>query len=168
MTIKHLLQRTIGTLLASAVITAPALAQDAPAPSGTIEGFNSCVEANASLLIQQGDLIQICLNQHATPMDRALVSAQGSYRQTDNGLIFLLRMQNTSPDTIMTSYSVILKHQKADQPQVFTFTPVSILPGALVDVPLGGLAYVPEEGERQNDQFQFGVDGVSGVTLALN
>lgn len=168
MTLKNLLKSAIIPLLAGTVIASPALAQDAPAPSGTIDGFNSCVEANASLLIQQGDLIQICLNQHAAPMDRALVGAQGSYRQTENGLIFLLRMQNNSPDTIMTGYSVILKHQKADQPQVFNFSPVSILPGAVVDVPLGGLAYVPEEGERQNDQFQFGVDGVSGVTLALN
>ena len=164
------------TFMAGAICTAltgfgtfsSVLAQDASTPSGTLEAFNSCVEANASLLIQQGDLIRICLNQHAAPMDRTLVSSQGSYRQTDNGLIFLLRMQNTSPDTIMTGYSVILKHQKAEQPQVFTFSPVSILPGAVVDVPLGGLTYVPNENELASDQFQFGVDGVSGVTLALN
>jgi len=159
---------TIFTVLAGLSGFTSAVAQDASAPSGSLESFNSCVEANASVLIQQGDLVQLCLSKHAAPMAREQVSAQGSYRQTDNGLIFLLRMQNTSPDTIMTGYSVILKHQKAEQPQVFTFTPVSILPGAVVDVPLGGLAYVPNENELASDQFQFGVDGVSGVKLALN
>ena len=80
----------------------------------------------------------------------------------------LLRMQNTSPDMIMTGYSVILKHQKAEQPQVFTFSPVSILPGSVIDVPLGGLAFVPDAADLASDQFQFGVDGVSGVALSLN
>ena len=168
MTIRHFLNTAIRGLLAGVVISGPALAQDAPAPSGKLADFNSCVEANASLLIPQADLLQLCLGRHAAPMDRALISAQGSYRQTDNGLIFLLRMQNTSPDTIMTGYSVILKHQKAEQPQVFTFSPVSILPGRVIDVPLGGLAYVPEATELESDKFQFGVDGVSGVKLELN
>ena len=168
MTIKHFLKTAISSLLAGLVLSGPALAQSAPAPSGKLSDFNSCIEANTSLLIPQADLLQLCLGQHAAPMDRALVSAQGSYRQTENGLIFLLRMQNTSPDTIMTGYSVILKHQKAEQPQVFTFSPVSILPGRIIDVPLGGLAYVPETGELESDQFQFGVDGVSGVMLELN
>ena len=168
MTIKNLLAGVACTMFAGFGALSGAMAQDAPAPSGTIAGFNDCVEANASLLIQQGDLIQICLNRHAAPIDRAVVNAQGSYRQTENGVIFLLRMQNTSPDAIMTGYSVILKHQKAEQPQVFTFSPVSILPGAIVDVPLSGLAYVPQDDERESSQFQFGVDGVSGVTLAAN
>ena len=168
MTIKNLLAGVACTMFAGFGALSGAMAQDAPAPSGTIAGFNDCVEANASLLIQQGDLIQICLNRHAAPIDRAVVNAQGSYRQTENGVIFLLRMQNTSPDAIMTGYSVILKHQKAEQPQVFTFSPVSILPGAIVDVPLSGLAYVPQDDERESSQFQFGVDGVSGVTLAVN
>ena len=166
MTIKNLLAGVACTMFAGFGALSGAMAQDAPAPSGTIAGFNDCVEANASLLIQQGD--QICLNRHAAPIDRAVVNAQGSYRQTENGVIFLLRMQNTSPDAIMTGYSVILKHQKAEQPQVFTFSPVSILPGAIVDVPLSGLAYVPQDDERESNQFQFGVDGVSGVTLAAN
>jgi len=168
MTIKNLIAGVACTMLAGFGSLSGAMAQDAPAPSGTIEGFNGCVEANASLLIQQGDLIQICLNRHAAPIDRAVVNAQGSYRQTENGLIFLLRMQNTSPDAIMTGYSVILKHQKAEQPQVFSFSPVSILPGAIVDVPLTGLAYVPQADELESSQFQFGVDGVSGVKLAAD
>ena len=164
----HSLKATIASLLTGLYLAGPAMAQDASAPSGKLADFNSCVEANASLLVPQADLIQLCLGKHAAPMDRALVGAQGSYRQTDNGLIFLLRMQNNSPDTIMTEYSVILKHQKAEQPQVFTFSPVSILPGRIIDVPLGGLAYVPEATELESDKFQFGVDGVSGVTLELN
>ena len=169
MTMKTMKTAIAGTACALlATFATGVMAQENPAPSGSLEDFNSCVETNTSLLIPQGDLVQLCLNQHAAPMDRAMVSAQGSYRQTDNGLIFLLRMQNTSPDTIMTGYSVILKHQKAEQPQVFTFTPVSILPGAVVDVPLGGLAYVPDAADLASDQFQFGVDGVSGVTLSLN
>ena len=119
---QELLAGVACTMFAGFGALSGAMAQDAPAPSGTIAGFNDCVEANASLLIQQGDLIQICLNRHAAPIDRAVVNAQGSYRQTENGVIFLLRMQNTSPDAIMTGYSVILKHQKAEQPQVFTFS----------------------------------------------
>ena len=168
MNMNRLIATTFGTLLTGTVLSGAAVAQDATAKSGKLEDFNSCVETNASVLIPQGDLIQLCLTQHAAPMDRELVNAQGSYRQTENGMIFLLRMQNTSPDTIMTGYSVILKHQKAEQPQVFTFSPVSILPGSVVDVPLGGLAFVPDAADLASDQFQFGVDGVSGVTLSLN
>ena len=168
MTMKRLIAATFGALLTGTALSGASVAQDATAKSGKLADFNNCVETNASVLIPQGDLVQLCLTQHAAPMDRALVNAQGSYRQTENGMIFLLRMQNTSPDTIMTGYSVILKHQKAEQPQVFTFSPVSILPGAVIDVPLGGLTYVPNENELASDQFQFGVDGVSGVTLALN
>ena len=168
MTMKRLIAATFGALLTGTALSGASVAQDAPAKSGKLADFNNCVETNASVLIPQGDLVQLCLTQHAAPMDRALVNAQGSYRQTENGMIFLLRMQNTSPDTIMTGYSVILKHQKAEQPQVFTFSPVSILPGSVVDVPLGGLAFVPDAADLASDQFQFGVDGVSGVTLSLN
>jgi len=168
MTMNRLTAATFGVLLAGTAVAGTAVAQEATTKSGKLEDFNSCVETNASVLIPQGDLIQLCLTQHAAPMDRELVNAQGSYRQTENGMIFLLRMQNTSPDTIMTGYSVILKHQKAEQPQVFSFSPVSILPGAVVDVPLGGLAFVPDAADLASDQFQFGVDGVSGVTLSLN
>ena len=168
MTIRNFIASAACLMLAGIGSVNGAKAQDAPVPTGTINGFNKCVEANASVLIQQADLVQICLTRHAAPIDRAVVNAQGSYRQTENGMIFLLRMQNTSPDSIMTGYSVILKHQKAEQPQVFTFSPVSILPGAIVDVPLTGLAYVPQADELESSQFQFGVDGVSGVTLALN
>ena len=168
MTMNRLTAATYGVLLAGTAVAGTGVAQEATTKSGKLEDFNSCVETNASVLIPQGDLIQLCLTQHAAPMDRELVNAQGSYRQTENGMIFLLRMQNTSPDTIMTGYSVILKHQKAEQPQVFSFSPVSILPGAVVDVPLGGLAFVPDAADLASDQFQFGVDGVSGVTLSLN
>ena len=168
MTMKRLIAATFGALLTGTALSGASVAQDAPAKSGKLADFNNCVETNASVLIPQGDLVQLCLTQHAAPMDRALVNAQGSYRQTENGMIFLLRMQNTSPDMIMTGYSVILKHQKAEQPQVFTFSPVSILPGGVVDVPLGGLAFVPDAADLASDQFQFGVDGVSGVTLSLN
>ena len=168
MNMNRLIAATCGALLTGTALAGAAVAQDATAKSGKLEDFNSCVETNASVLIPQGDLIQLCLTRHAAPMSRELVNAQGSYRQTENGMIFLLRMQNTSPDTIMTGYSVILKHQKAEQPQVFTFSPVSILPGSVVDVPLGGLAFVPDAADLASDQFQFGVDGVSGVTLSLN
>ena len=168
MTMNRLIAATFGALLTGTALSGTAVAQDAAVKSGKLADFNNCVETNASVLIPQGDLIQLCLRQHAAPMDRKLVNAQGSYRQTENGMIFLLRMQNTSPDTIMTGYSVILKHQKAEQPQVFTFSPVSILPGSVVDVPLGSLAFVPDEADLASDQFQFGVDGVSGVTLSLN
>ena len=168
MTMKRLIAATFGALLTGTALSGASIAQDATTKSGKLADFNSCVETNASVLIPQGDLVQLCLTQHAAPMDRALVNAQGSYRQTENGMIFLLRMQNTSPDMIMTGYSVILKHQKAEQPQVFTFSPVSILPGSVVDVPLGGLAFVPDAADLASDQFQFGVDGVSGVTLSLN
>ena len=88
MTIKTLIAGTACALLATLATSGVAMAQDSAAPSGSIDGFNSCVETNTSLLIPQGDLVQLCLNQHAAPMDRALVSAQGSYRQTENGLIF--------------------------------------------------------------------------------
>ena len=168
MTMKRLIAATFGAILTGTALSGASVAQDAPAKSGKLADFNNCVETNASVLIPQGDLVQLCLTQHASPMDRALVNAQGSYRQTENGMIFLLRMQNTSPDMIMTGYSVILKHQKAEQPQVFTFSPVSILPGGVVDVPLGGLAFVPDAADLASDQFQFGVDGVSGVALSLN
>ena len=168
MTMKRLIAATFGALLTGTALSGASVAQGAPAKSGKLADFNNCVETNASVLIPQGDLVQLCLTQHAAPMDRALVNAQGSYRQTENGMIFLLRMQNTSPDMIMTGYSAILKHQKAEQPQVFTFSPVSILPGSVVDVPLGGLAFVPDAADLASDQFQFGVDGVSGVTLSLN
>ena len=168
MNMNRLTAATFGALLTGTALAGAAVAQDASAKSGKLEDFNSCVETNASVLIPQGDLIQLCLTRHAAPMKRELVNAQGSYRQTENGMIFLLRMQNTSPDTIMTGYSVILKHQKAEQPQVFTFSPVSILPGGVVDVPLGGLAFVPDAADLASDQFQFGVDGVSGVALSLN
>ena len=168
MTMKRLIAATFGALLTGTALSGASVAQDATAKSGKLADFNNCVETNASVLIPQGDLVQLCLTQHAAPMDRALVNAQGSYRQTENGMIFLLRMQNTSPDMIMTGYSVILKHQKAEQPQVFTFSPVSILPGSVVDVPLGGLAFVPDAADLASDQFQFGVDGVSGITLSLN
>ncbi len=167
MTMKRLIAATFGALLTGTALSGASVAQEAPAKSGKLADFNNCVETNASVLIPQGDLVQLCLTQHAAPMDRALVNAQGSYRQTENGMIFLLRMQNTSPDMIMTGYSVILKHQKAEQPQVFTFSPVSILPGGVVDVPLGGLAF-PDAADLASDQFQFGVDGVSGVALSLN
>ena len=168
MNMNRLIAATCSALLTGTALAGAAVAQDATAKSGKLEDFNSCVETNASVLIPQGDLIQLCPTRHAAPMNRELVNAQGSYRQTENGMIFLLRMQNTSPDTIMTGYSVILKHQKAEQPQVFTFSPVSILPGSVVDVPLGGLAFVPDAADLASDQFQFGVDGVSGVTLSLN
>ena len=168
MNTKRLIAAAVGAILTGTAGANIAIAQDAGANSGKLVDFNGCVETNASVLIPQADLIQLCLTRHAAPMDRTLVNAQGSYRQTENGMIFLLRMQNTSPDTIMTGYSVILKHQKAEQPQVFTFSPVSILPGSVVDVPLGGLAFVPDAADLASDQFQFGVDGVSGVTLALN
>ena len=148
MTMNRLTAATFGALLTGTTLAGAAVAQDATAKSGKLEDFNSCVETNASVLIPQGDLIQLCLTRHAAPMNRELVNAQGSYRQTENGMIFLLRMQNTSPDTIMTGYSVILKHQKAEQPQVFTFSPVSILPGSVVDVPLGGLAFVPDAADQ--------------------
>ena len=126
MTMKRLIAATFSALLTGTALSGASVAQDAPAKSGKLADFNNCVETNASVLIPQGDLVQLCLTQHAAPMDRALVNAQGSYRQTENGMIFLLRMRNTSPDMIMTGYSVILKHQKAEQPQVFTFSPVSI------------------------------------------
>ena len=109
---------------------------------------------------------KICEGNFKGNIRSQLLSSPGT--TTMANAIFLLRMQNTSPDMIMTGYSVILKHQKAEQPQVFTFSPVSILPGSVVDVPLGGLAFVPDAADLASDQFQFGVDGVSGVTLSLN
>lgn len=136
-------------------------------PSGLIADFNDCFENNASALVPQADLIRLCVSAHAKSMDRGVVRSEGAYRQTENGLIFVLRMQNSSPDTIITGYSVILKHQEAEQPQIFNLTPVSILPGAIVDVPLGGLTYVPAADDIGADRFQFGVDGVRGITLAL-
>lgn len=180
MTIKAVQKFAVGTLasllvtmtaqgaIAQEATSQEATSQEAATPSGKIAEFNSCIENNASALVPQADLIRLCVNTHSKPLDRGIVRSEGSYRQTENGLIFVLRMQNSSPDTILTGYSVILKHQKAEQPQVFTFSPVSILPGRIIDVPLGGLAYVPEASELESDKFQFGVDGVSGVTLELN
>lgn len=107
MNMNRLIAATCGALLTGTALAGAAVAQDVTAKSGKLEDFNSCVETNASVLIPQGDLIQLCLTRHAAPMNRELVNAQGSYRQTENGMIFLLRMQNTSPDTIMTGYSVI-------------------------------------------------------------
>ena len=92
-------------------------------PSGLIADFNDCFENNASALVPQADLIRLCVSAHAKSMDRGVVRSEGAYRQTENGLIFVFTHAAPSPDTIITGYSVILKHQEAEQPQIFNLTP---------------------------------------------
>ena len=79
MNMNRLIAATCGELLTGTALAGAAVAQDATAKSGKLEDFNSCVETNASVLIPQGDLIQLCLTRHAAPMNRELINAQGSY-----------------------------------------------------------------------------------------
>lgn len=129
--------------------------------------FNACMKDNESVLLQQRDLVLLCLGQHSVEVDRTTMEARGQYQARENGVVFLLEMGNTTPDMLVTSYAVIVKHEKAEQPQIFNLTPVSILPGRSVTVPLGPLTYVPEGEDLTSGKFEFGVDQVRGLKVNL-
>lgn len=146
--------------LGAMLMAGPALATD------TVS-FNDCMENNESVLLQQRDLVLLCLGKHSVEIDRQVMNARGQYQTRDNGIVFLLQIGNTSETMMVTSYAVILKHEKADQPQLFNLTPVSILPGRAATVPLGPLNFIPEGEDLTSGKFEFGVDQVRGLEVVL-
>ncbi len=159
---KHFIKQMVVTsvLIAASMMTSQSMAQD------TIT-FNKCVTENTSVLLQQRDLVLLCLREHTTDIDRTVMEARGQYQARENGVVFLLELGNTSEDMLVTSYAVILQHEKSEQPQIFNLNPVSILPGRAVTVPLGPLNYVPEGEELTSGKFEFGVDQVRGLKVVL-
>ena len=147
-------------VLAASLTISPAQAQDTVA-------FNKCMTENTSVLLQQRDLVLLCLREHTSEIDRTVMEARGQYQARENGVVFLLELGNTSEEMLVTSYAVILKHEKADQPQIFNLNPVSILPGRATTVPLGPLTYVPEGEDLTSGKFEFGVDQVRGLKVVL-
>ena len=129
--------------------------------------FNKCMTENTSVLLQQRDLVLLCLREHTSEIDRTSMEARGQYQARENGVVFLLELGNTTEEMLVTSYAVILKHEKAEQPQIFNLNPVSILPGRAVTVPLGPLNYVPEGEDLTSGKFEFGVDQVRGLKVVL-
>ena len=149
-----------GVMLATGFSLTPAAAQD------TVT-FNKCVTENTSVLLQQRDLVLLCLREHTTEIDRTVMEARGQYVARENDVVFLLELGNTTDEMLVTSYAVILKHEKAEQPQIFNLNPVSILPGRATTVPLGPLTYVPEGEDLTGGKFEFGVDQVRGLKIVL-
>ncbi|MCE2517814.1 MAG: hypothetical protein J4F41_08295 [Alphaproteobacteria bacterium] len=150
----------LGLGVSAGLMAPPALAEDTAR-------FNTCMKDNESVLLQQRDLVLLCLGEHSSTIDRTAMEARGQYQARDNGVVFLLEMGNTTEDMLVTSYAVIVKHEKAEQAQVFNLTPVSILPGRAVTVPLGPLNFVPEGDDLTNGKFEFGVDQVRGLKVVL-
>ena len=150
----------LSAMVAVAAMITPAIAND------TVT-FNDCMENNSGVLLQQRDLVALCLGEHSAEIDRTTMEARGQYQAREGGVVFLLELANTNPDMLVTSYAVIVKHANAPEPQIFNLTPVSILPGRSVSVPLGPLNFVPEGEDLTSGKFEFGVDQVRGLKLVL-
>lgn len=157
--------------LSQMLFTAPAAATDKGAAAvrpRTTDGFKQCVDANQSPIFPGNKLVNLCLDRHEAEMEPTHLEASGAYVKVDAQTQFALRVRNAHSSMMITRFLVILKHDKADRPQVLPVGPVSLLPGEVTTMRLGGLDHVPEViATAGAPDFKFSVESVRGLELKL-
>lgn len=153
---------------AAAPGTASVKTQATPKLDRSTDGFKQCVDANQSPIFPGTKLVNLCLDRLEAEMEPANLEASGAYVKVENQTGFALRVRNASSTMMVTRFLVILKHDKADKPQVMPVGPVSLLPGEVTTMRLSGLEYVPETiASGGSPDFKFSVDSLRGLELKL-